>query len=1307
MLQSANFMHRIVPELIVENYRNDQFQGEFPALGMFLDLSGFSKMTDSLMQHGQHGAEVLAGLMHGVFDPLVESIFGHGGKIVSFAGDGILALYPVHGSPRDVMLSALASAWGVQKKLLENPEQNTVYGKFPLSVKIGLTFGSVAWRILRSKDGEQATYYFRGSAVDDSAHAEHHASAGDIVLTETFVNVIRDDILVEPVDEYYRLVDFLADMPGPSTYVPGPVDLEVSRIFMPEDVIVHDIRGEFRQIVNVFMSIPDLTDDQLADFIDVVFGLRKEYGGLLTRIDFGDKGCNLLLLWGAPVAYENDVNRALSFILDLQEKVDFPITTGVTYYVAHAGYLGGEMCEDYTCYGWGVNLAARFMMAAPEGAIWVDERVARKVSQRFELEQIGSQQFKGFAFEQKVAELHKRRGEVDPIYQGEIVGREQEIAQLQAFALPLWGGKFAGVIGVSGDAGIGKGRLIHAFQDDQVFIDHSCLWMNLQADDILKQSFKPIQRWLVRYFNLNADDFMEARQAAFNQKLDELFASISDYELIQELYRTRSFLAALLEIHIPNSLYQVLDAEGRYNNTILSLIALLKAESLRQPLIVFVDDYHNIDPDSVKLLSTLKQSLLTSTTPYPIGLILAYRKSGLDATAAADLVDTELALGGLSEKGIARLAGTILGGDVSRELISLVKTRSEGNPYFAEQVIRYLQDENLLEISLEGWRQVTHGRQTLLPGDIRALLVARLDQLVHDVKSVVQTASILGREFELNVLSQMLSGENIYQHVSDAEKAAIWAAAKELHYIFHHALLRDAAYAMQMRARRKELHLLALSALESIFPEIPESRYAEFGYHAELGGNTEKARKYFIHAGKIAALLYQNELAVDYFTHAIKHTSVDDLAGQFDLLVERAELFSRLGRRELQFKDLDSLDRLAKQMKDTDRTARSLMYRATYYYFLGNYQNAIDQIEELQSVADASIMETELGLYTQVVWCMSLLYLGKVGVAMMRAQSALKLSRKADNKKEECRILTAMGLIALEDEVPARAHEYLIAAVEIARVIKDMGLEARALNNLAKAESSVNGNYARAREYYEEVYSLARETGDRHAVNTALSSLGFIAGMQGDFPAAQSYHEQSLRTAREIGSPFLEMYTLINLSAVAGIGNEADTALRFSQEAAELSQKITQPSGEAWAMLYMGHAYLLQGEFQAARDAYQRSIDIRDQLNQVGLSMEPIAGFVETYLKENDIESASREVEKILQFLDSGSTLDGTEEPLRIYHACCMLLERKKDPRFKQVLQKASELLETQISKFSDDTARRRFIENIPWRNAIYVTANR
>src|SRR5690554_5587060 len=176
-------MHRVVPELIVENYRAGRYSGQFPAVAMFLDLSGFSTMTDTLMQHGQHGAEVLASLMHGVFDPLVESIFDYGGKIVGFAGDGIMALYPVEDDAHSVALRALTSAHLIQKRFQEQSSRQTDYGAFSIYAKIGLGCGSVSWCILRSSHEDQAAYYFRGSAVEESAEAEHHARPGEILLT--------------------------------------------------------------------------------------------------------------------------------------------------------------------------------------------------------------------------------------------------------------------------------------------------------------------------------------------------------------------------------------------------------------------------------------------------------------------------------------------------------------------------------------------------------------------------------------------------------------------------------------------------------------------------------------------------------------------------------------------------------------------------------------------------------------------------------------------------------------------------------------------------------------------------------------------------------------------------------------------------------------------------------------------------------------------------------------------------------------------------------------------------------------------
>lgn len=1298
-------MHRVVPELIVENFRAGKFEGEFPAVGMFLDLSGFSKMTDALMQHGQHGAEVLAGLMHSVFDPLVKSVFEYGGRIVSFAGDGIMALYPIVQDERSTALRALASAWEVQQALLREPDRITVYGAFSFSVKIGIANGMVHWRILRSADGRQAMYYFRGSAVNDAAAAEHYAAAREILITGSLKNLLGDAITTQPQGPFYCFTSFCENVPSPEEYTLPPVDVETSRLFVPEEVIVHDIRGEFRQIVNLFMRLPDLPDEKLADFAKVLFELRAKYGGLISRLDFGDKGCNMLMLWGAPVAYENDIGRALNFVLDLQARVDFPITAGVTYYVAHAGYLGSEMCEDYTCYGWGINLASRFMVGAPDGAVWVDERVARRVSQRFEFEYLGAQLFKGFASEQKVYLLRQRKQEIKVFYEGQLVGRDDELNHLHRFVEPLWAGRFAGFIGVTGEAGIGKSRLLQEFYASNSFTRRKVMWGLGAADQVLRNSFNPLRGWLMRYFGILQDQSLEARRLAFNSRLDDLLASLPDPSLALDLERLRSLLAALVDVYDENSLYSQLDAEGRYNNTLRALIALIKAESLHQPCILIVDDLHFADRDTLEFLSRLKRSLVGEMENYPVAVILSYRKQGTDLSLIGSLTDDEINLTSFSAEELAHLVEILLGGKAAPDLVSLVMNRSEGNPYFAEQILRYMQEENLLEMSPEGWRQVRHKRSSELPGDIRALLIARIDQLPREIRNVVQTASILGREFDVRVLGQMLGSQtDALEFVSEAEKAAIWIPVQESRYIFHHGLLRDAAYSMQIRARQQELHAAALRALEKTYADNLASHYPELAYHAEHGNLPTDAQKYYTLAGKVSAASYQNAQAIEYFTRALAYVPFNDLAAQFDLTAERVDLYARLGKRDLQLKDLNTLEQWAVQMQDDLRLIKVAMLRAAYHYFVGNYLEAVELAKQAQNAPEA-LINSELGLYTQIVWVTALFRLGRMDEAMRLAQSALARARMLNNISEESRILNIMGWISMEQRAVSAARTYLTTALELARSINNPELISNILNNLAMLEGFINGDFVLARQYYEESLIAARETGNLVLISSVLTNLGYVAGVQGDFDSARSYYRKSLVMARENGNVYQEIYTLINLSALDGIQQDAESARRNAELAAELARKTSDRSSEAWAMLYLGHACLLQREFETACRAYEASIQIREELKQTALSMESLAGLAAVCLEKNDLDAASEYAEVILKFLAEGNTLEGVEEPVRVYYTCYLYLQRKSDPRGEQILQQANRLLEYQASKFTDENERRRYVENIPWRRAVWEAA--
>jgi tetratricopeptide (TPR) repeat protein len=294
-----------------------------------------------------------------------------------------------------------------------------------------------------------------------------------------------------------------------------------------------------------------------------------------------------------------------------------------------------------------------------------------------------------------------------------------------------------------------------------------------------------------------------------------------------------------------------------------------------------------------------------------------------------------------------------------------------------------------------------------------------------------------------------------------------------------------------------------------------------------------------------------------------------------------------------------------------------------------------------------------------------------------------------------------LGLIALELKESTKAQPYLEEALAIARETRERTLESRAIANLANWAAYIQRDYLTARAYHEQGYALAVELGDRYQQAISIGNLGWVCQMLGDFPSAQNYHQKALLISREVGNLYQETYTLMNLSGVAEAQGDAHSAVEYAAQALELCKKVSDRPSEAWSYLYLGHAFTLMGQFQKAQQAYRQSLDIRNELGQPALATEPMAGLIQVALRMNNISLASRSMEDIVRYLSEGGTLEGTEEPLRVYLACYAVLEGLGDGRATQLLQTAMLLLESQVSQISDEQARRTYIENVPWRRAI------
>ena len=1126
-------MHHLIPHFILEKY--SQIEGEepfisdkFSAISLFVDISGFTTMTETLLGHGQHGAEVLATVMRAVFAPLTEAVYKQGGFITAFAGDAFTALFPTTG--HQDYERALAAGWFAHQHTLANPNHPTPYGQFEVMAKVGIAAGEVIWGIIRSTTANQAMYYFKGAAIDSCSQAEHYARLGDVVVSSSVYEQVRNKVSAITIADHFCITDVKLTLPVPQDINFPDINAQEASIFYPVELLKQSYDGEFRQVVNTFIRLEDgPSDADLVEIVQTVFDLQRQYGGYLNRINFGDKGFFLLLFWGAPTSYENDLTRALGFVLDLQDKTHMTIKGGITYRIAHAGFIGSQLHEEYTCYGRGVNLAARFMTQAPWGEIWLDEEIAQRAKPNFDIVHAGDFIFKGFATPQPVYRLLQRKEAVEAFYRGELVGRKAELQQLHTFIQPiLEERRYAGILIVRGEAGIGKSRLVHEFYKQP---GSQVQWFRCQTDQILRQFLHPFRYFLRRYFEQSATQTAEQNKQAFDDKLNNLLTDTYDPDIKRELVRVRSFLAALVDLHWADSLYQQVSTEARYNNTFEALKTLLKAESSRRPLVIQLEDIHWLDEDSIQFMRHLSRNLES----FPIAIIATMRPQDEERIdfllEQAKVID----LRALSARFLSDLTEAVLGAPASNKLIHLLAQQADGNPFFAEQILLYLQEQNSLVRQAAGSSQVTidlaqAAADVVLPTDVRSVLVARLDRLATDVKQTVLTASVLGREFELEVLTRMIGQqENLMGQVDTAVKADVWSPLSGERYLFRHALLSDTAYNIQLLLHRRRLHQQAAEAIEALYASDLSPHFGTLVYHFEQAGDEAKTRFYLERAGDTAKEAYQNTAALDYYQRLItlfsrklatpglsESAKVAIKLQQADTLLKQGQVMEHIGR----WADSESVYKQALSLiEGTTELAR----RADLLAQLGtvshlqehfeeaetHYQQALQLYEQLNDEKGQAFV---LGRLSYLFW-----YLAEYDQALAYCQQGIKLCEKLDDKRAMAQQLAYMGLVYIERQEYEQALAVNEKALSLDEALGFSQWIAIHLANIGGIYLEI-GEIEKSLTYQQRALQIHRELGYTRGIVRHLGNIANAYFYSDNYDMALKYLEQSLPLVYELGS---------------------------------------------------------------------------------------------------------------------------------------------------------------------------------------------
>jgi tetratricopeptide (TPR) repeat protein len=234
------------------------------------------------------------------------------------------------------------------------------------------------------------------------------------------------------------------------------------------------------------------------------------------------------------------------------------------------------------------------------------------------------------------------------------------------------------------------------------------------------------------------------------------------------------------------------------------------------------------------------------------------------------------------------------------------------------------------------------------------------------------------------------------------------------------------------------------------------------------------------------------------------------------------------------------------------------------------------------------------------------------------------------------------------------------------------------------------------RTYYEQDLAICREIGDRRGEGMAAGNLGLALYRLGEYEPALVYLEQDLAIARAIGEPQSESVALSNLGRIAQELGDYEQSRAYYARSVDICRRINDRDGEGYELTGLGDALLGLDEFEEATEAFQRAIDLRREMGQPHLMIESVAGLARAALAQGDDAQALDHVARILEYLDGGGSLDGTDQPLRTYLTCYQGLRAGGSARAGEILETAHDLLQEQTAKIPDPETRRSFLENVP-----------
>ena len=934
----------------------------------------------------------------------------------------------------------------------------------------------------------------------------------------------------------------------------------------------------------------------------------------------------IMALFGAPIAHENDPELALRCALEMNQvteeynktlpiKLEKPLMlhTGINSGMVVAGGVGTGENMAYTVMGDTVNLASRLESIAGNGQIFISKYTHNLVRNKFSFTELEPIKVKGkkdpvAVYEVMGLKTTKTQEPADQKAKTPLIGRSREMKTLHDRIDRFLDGD-SEIVLLTSDAGIGKSRVQLEIEtylaDKQVqIIQGTCHSFSRST------GYYVFSEIIKNLMDIDSADLPDTMSEKLSTNLP-LVTGVDPEVLPDEAREAIVFLGSILGLNLGED-YDIsieqMDSQDVMMSIFRSIRWFFERLAASKPLILILEDLHYADNISIDVLHYLFEGLPKNQ----IMMLLLLRPEkghpsenlGLIAERQLGSQCTELVFDRLKPQESDELVKSLLHrDDVPDPILTMVRSRADGNPFYIEAIVRDLGDNQVIEMNEDHPIKILKNLDDVeIPDTIQGMIVSRIDRLPSDLKDVLQAASVIGPVFKLELARRVLNAQHVLNDdLLDEKLNRLYTmdmlyeskTFPEIEFSFKNMLIQEAAYSCLLLKRQRELHRVVATAIEDLYADRLEDYYENLAMHYANAQDYEQAYTYAVQSGRKAQRVFANKNAIEHFNTALEvvehiETPEPPLADVYTWMSEIYELTGELDAA------IDALRKAIGQFDDDLAKADAHRNIGRIFEKQGKKDEALSVYHEVLEELAAYPESLEMAwLLMNESWVLNRNRAHKE--AIEKCSQSLELFEKHEDAEGIGQAHNNLAVFYESEQELDRALEHNLKSM---KVFSDLNNKRK----LANVYLSVGYVYDKRNErdtaldYFEDSIATMERIGNLYGTGTALMAKGRCYMDMGRLEEAESVLIRSLKIHKELGLNLKIIANELALARVHMSKSDFEATQTYLDDAKAIAEANDNKSDLAKVTHLEAMAMARKGEDPSAK--YEQAISMFETLGR-------------------------------------------------------------------------------------------------------------